>query len=155
MLLVARQDGEALVRVVQVVDIVADDAGRARVDQRLDPGLLTRLNNAIGAVHVDLLEQVLGIGVIRSRGRCGVDDDVGLQLLEGGQKLLGVGDVDLLVDGARVAVLLAAQVDGRDGARGPLLEGLVDDVVAEEAVAADDEDATEVAALLFRHSFSD
>lgn len=152
MLLLAGKDGEPLVRIVQIVHVIANDTGRACVDQRLHASLLARLNNAIGPVHVDLLEQLLCVGVIRGGGRRGMDDNIRLQLLERGQQLLGVGDVDLLVGGGRVAVLLAAQVDGGDGGGGPAGEGLVDDVVAEEAVAADDEDATEVAALLFRHA---
>lgn len=48
-----------------------------------------------------------------------------------------------------VAVVLASQVDGGNGCGGPLGEGEVDNVVAEEAVAADDDDTAEIAA--FRH----
>lgn len=148
-LLVAREDGVPLVRIVQIVHIIADDTRRANVDQRLHPSLLTGLNNAKGSIHVDLLEQLLSVGVIRRSRRRRVNDNIRLQILKRGQQLLGIGNVDLLVGSGRVAVLLAAQVDGGNGAGGPAGEGLIDDVVAEEAVAADDEDATEITALLF------
>lgn len=152
-LLVTGEDGVPLIGIVQIIHIIANDTRGTRVDQRLHPRLLTRLDHTIGSIHVDLLEQLLRIGVIRSSGRRRVDDHIRLQLLERRQQLLGVGNVNLLVGRGRVAVLLAAQVDGGHGGGGPGGEGLVDDVVAEEAVAADDEDATEVAALLFRHDW--
>lgn len=53
----AADDGPALVGVDQVRLVVADDAGRARVDERLDARLLARLDHGRGAVDVDLFEQ--------------------------------------------------------------------------------------------------
>lgn len=88
-----------------------------------------------------------------------MDDHVRAQLLEEGAQAGLVGDVALAVGGAGDAVLVAAQVDRGDGAGGPLgaREGLRHDVVAEEAVAADDEDVAEVVAaaglLRGRHGF--
>lgn len=43
--------------------------------------------------------------------------------------------------------MLAPEVDGQDRLGCPLGEGEVDDVVAKEAVAADDDDAAEIATL--------
>lgn len=138
-LLGATDHGPPLVGIEQVGDVVADDAGRAGVDEGLDAGVLAGLDDGLRALDVDLLEDVMGdLGVVGD-GRGGVDDDVGLDLVEDGEQLLGVGDVALVVLGVRVAVAPATQVDGDDARGGPRLDELVDDVVAQEAVAADDE----------------
>ena len=74
-----------------------------------------------------------------------MDDKIRLEVLDGGEEALVVGDVALAIGGGRVAVLLAAQVDGGDEGGGPGLKGLVHNVVAEEAIAANDDDAAQVA----------
>lgn len=147
-LLGASDDGEPLVGIAQVRLIIANDAGRARVDQGLDTRLLARLDNSLGAVDVDLAEQLLVDEAVAGDGRGGVDDDVRAQLLEDARQLVGVGNVALVVGCVGAAVLLAAQVDRGDVGAPPRVNGLVDNVVAEEAVAANDQDLAEVAFLL-------
>lgn len=150
-LLVAADDGPPLVGVVQGRDIIADDAAGAGVDEGLDAGLLAGTDDRVGAIDIDPLEEVLVVGVVDGDGGRRVDDDVGFEVLDGGQQAVLVGDVALGVGGGRVAVLLAAQVNGGDVRGGPVAEGLVDDVVAQEAVAAHDEHAAEVASRFRGH----
>lgn len=148
-LLVPADHGPPLVGVEQVRLVVADDARRARVHEGLDAARTAGSDDGGGAVDVDPPEHVLCDGALAAGdGAGGVDDDVGPQLLEEGPQARGVGDVALAVLGARAAVLVAAQVDAGDGAGGPAARGerLGDDVVAEEAVAADDEHVAEVVA---------
>lgn len=87
-----------------------------------------------------------------------MDDDVGLDVLEDGLDLFRVGDVGFVVGGGWVAVVRAAEVDYGDGAGLPAVasQELVDDVVAQEAIAADDEDLAQVdwhGSLFGRHLF--
>ena len=74
-----------------------------------------------------------------------MNDNIGLKVLDSGKELLGVGDVALAVGGGRIAVLLAAQIDGSDKGGGPGFEGLVHDVVAQEAVTTDNNDSAQLA----------
>lgn len=150
LLLVTPDDGPPLVGVVQVGGAVADDAGGAGVDERVDAGVAARVDDGLGPPHVDLVEELAGLLVVDGDGGGGVDDDVGLELLEYRRQAGGVGDVALAVDGGRVAVAVAAQVHRRHVRAGPRLQRLVDDVVAQEAVAANDEHAAQLTALLFR-----
>lgn len=154
MLQLAPDDGPALIGVEQVGAVVADDAGRASVDKGLDGGsrLLTGVDDGAGAVDVDTAVQVAGDGALTAGdGAGGVDDDVGPQAGDEGGEGGGVGDVALVVGGARHAVALAADVDGGDGGGGPrrgaavvaAVQRLGNDVVAEEAVAAYDDDVAE------------
>lgn len=55
-----------------------------------------------------------------------------------------------MVGGAVVgaAVAGAAQIDGGNGRAGPRLDGLVDDVVAQEAIATDDKDPAQLTPFL-------
>lgn len=150
----AADDGPALVGVDQVRLVVADDAGRARVDERLDARLLARLDHGRGAVDVDLFEQrvrhlVVGLG----GGGRRVDDDLRPGLGEDSLELAGVGDVGLVVGHAvRVGppVARAAEVDDGDAAR-VVAQEHAHDVVAEEAAAADDHDRAELWLLFGRH----
>jgi hypothetical protein len=143
--LVTSKHRPPLIRIEQV-PIVSNDAGRAREHQGLYPSLLAGLDHRRRAINIDLLQQIFVRVVIRDR-RGRVDDNVGLHIFEDGGETPGVGDVALVVGGVGVAVALAAEVDGGDRL-GPPVEGLVDDVMAEEAIAADDEDAAEVASFL-------
>lgn len=59
-----------------------------------------------------------------------MDDNIGLKLFEKGQETLRVGDVALVVLGSRIAVALASQINADSGGCCPLLEGLVDDMMA-------------------------
>lgn len=152
-LLLAADLGPPLIRIEQIVPVVADDAGGAGVHQRLDARLLAGLDDGPGAVDIDPLEDVLGVLGVDGERRGRVDDHVGLDVLEDRRQLLAVGDVALVVGRVWIAVLDTAQVERGDGRRGPRLDGLVDNVVAEEAVAANDEDIAEGASclLLFCH----
>lgn len=141
-------DGPALVGVVEVAHVVADDTGGGSVDEGLDAGLLASLNDAAGALDVNLVEESLGRLAAVDDGGGRVDDDVRADLVEEGSQAGPIGDVALAVGGGRVAVTVAAQVDRGDGFGSPLAEGDVDDVVAQEAVTADNDDAAEVASLL-------
>lgn len=120
LLLSASDDGVTLVRVVQVVLIVADDAGRAGIHKGLDARLLTGLNDGAGAADIDLAEEVVGrLAVAAYDGRGRVDDDVGLDPLQDLGQLGGIGDVALVVRGLIVDVAGASQVDGGHGGAGP------------------------------------
>lgn len=80
-----------------------------------------------------------------------MDDDVGLDRLQQLGQLGGVGDVALMVGGLVVDVARASQVDGGDGLAVPRVQRLVDDVVAQEAVAADHKDVAEVSSRCTGH----
>lgn len=72
-----------------------------------------------------------------------MDNNIGLHILKDEQQLLVISDVAFVVIRARQDVSRTAEIDrGYAGGR-PVLEGLLDDVVAEEAIAADDEDFAE------------
>ncbi len=75
-------------------------------------------------------------------------DDGGLELCEEGQQAGQVGDVRGVVGDARVlhAVGGDAEVEDGDGGGRVALEEQLDDVVANEAAAADDSDVAEVCA---------
>lgn len=108
-----------LIRVDQVVHIVARDTGGARVHQRLDAQLPAHVDDALGAGDVDLLVQpVVDLAVALRDGRRGVDDDVRADLVENGDQAVRVGDVGLKVlDAVRVGppVARAPQVDDGHG----------------------------------------
>jgi hypothetical protein len=59
-----------------------------------------------------------------------VDDNIGLKLFEKGLETLRVGNVALVVLGFRIAVALASKINADSGGCCPLLEGLVDDMMA-------------------------
>src|SRR5205823_1847521 len=97
-LVLAPNQRPAFVSVDQIASVVADNAGRACVHQRPDARLLACLDDGGGPVDIDLLEQgvrdlVVGLG----GGRGGVDDDVGLGLVEDGLEFVGIGDVGVEV----------------------------------------------------------
>ena len=56
-----------------------------------------------------------------------------------------------MILGVRVAVTCASQVDGGDVGSCPGEEDLLDDVMTEKAIAANDDDTAEIAALLSSH----
>jgi hypothetical protein len=149
-LLLTPDDGPALVGVYEVRLVVADDAGGAGVDQCRHTGLLAGFDDGLGAVDVDLFEQGVGDPVVALGGRRGgVDDDVGLHVLEDGGQLVGVGNVGLEVleaVGLGAAVAHAAQVEGRDGAV-VVVQEHVDHMVAQKAAAADHEYPAQVGLL--------
>lgn len=152
LLLNAPNDGIVLVRVEQVGLVVADDAGRAGVHKGLDARLLAGLDDGLCAADIDLAEELMGrLALAADDGRRGVDDDVGLDRLQQLGQLGGVGDVALVVGGLFVDVARASQVDGGDGLGVPRVQRLVDDVVAQEAVATDDEDVAEVSSRCAGH----
>lgn len=130
-----------LVGVDQVVDIVARDAGRARVDEGLDTRLPAHVDDALGAVNVDpLVQAVVDLAVALGDGRRGVDDNVGADLFEDGGEAVRVGDVGFeVLDAVRVGapVARAPQVDDGHGG-GPVAQEEADDVVAQEAAPARD-----------------
>lgn len=144
-LLRGADDGPALVGVVEVRLEVADDARGRGVDEGLDVGVPAGVNDGARAVDVDAAKELLLHGIVAGDGRGRVDDDVGPDLVKEGGEPVGVGNVALVVGGVGAAVPVAAQVDRGDVAAAPVVEGLVDNVVAEEAVAADDEDLAQVA----------
>lgn len=145
LLLDASNHGIVLVGVEQVGLVVADDAGRAGVHKGLDARLLAGLDDGLCAADIDLAEQLMGrLALAADDGRRRVNDDVGPERLQQLRQLGGVGDVALVVGGLCVDVARASQVDGRDGLAVPRVQRLVDDVVAQKAVAADDEDVAEV-----------
>jgi hypothetical protein len=146
-LLVSPDDRPSLVRVYEIALVITDYTSRAGEHQRLDTGTLAGVHHSLGAVDVDLLEQGMGdtVGAL-GRRRCGMDDDVWLGLLEYRRQLLGVGYVGLEVldvVGCRSPVPDAAQVDYGDGGC-VVAQEEIDDVVAQEAAAADYEDAAQV-----------
>lgn len=139
-----------LIGVDQVVDIVARNTGGARVHQGLDARLPAHIDDALGAVDIDLLVQpVVDLAVTLGDGRGGVDDDVRADLVEDGGQAVRVGDVGVKVrDAVRVgaAVAVAPQVnDGHGG--GPVAQKEAHDVVAQEAASARDEDSAKVGFL--------
>lgn len=150
-LLLAPDDGPPLIGIVQVGLAVANHTRRACIYQCLDTSLLTSLDDAAGTANIDLLKELLAVDMVVGSGRGRVDHDIGLEVLDGRGQAVDVGDVALAVDGARVAVPLAAQVDDGDFRGGPGVDGLVDDMVAKEAIAANDEHAAEVASFLLGH----
>lgn len=152
LLLHASDHGIVLVCVEQVGLVVADDAGRAGVHKGLDARLLAGLDDGLGAADIDLAEELMGrLALAADDGRRGVDDDVGPDCLQQLGQLGRVGDVALVVGGLFVDVAGASQVDGGDGLAVPRGQRLVDDVVAQEAVAADDEDVAEVSSRCAGH----
>lgn len=143
----AADDGPTLVGIDEIGGIVANDTRGRCVDQSLYGGGLAGGDDGSGAVDVDLAEEILCDGAVAlGRGGGGVDDYVGLDVLEEGLDLVHVGDVCLVVVGFGVAVVGAAEIYHVDGCDGPAVAGqeLVDHMVAEEAVAADDEDLAQV-----------
>lgn len=145
----------ALVGVDEVADIVAGDAGGARVDEGADAGLAAGVDDVAGAVDVDAAEELVGAGGGGLGGRRGgVDDDVRADLLEEGDDARGVGDVGLVVAHAvrvRAAVAVAAQVDDGNGGGGPVAQEHAHEVVAQEAAAARDQDSAQVRLLFGGH----
>lgn len=136
-------DRVVLVRIDQVIPVIAHNAGGTRVYQDLDIVLSAGGDDGTGPVHVDFSEHVVGDGAEALGGRRGrVDDDIGRQGPEELRQAVGVGDVGFDVVDAGSAVALAPEVDDGDGAL-PVAQEQVHDVVAEEAAAADDEDFAE------------
>lgn len=152
LLLGGAQDRPSLVSVEQVASHVADDAGRARVDESFDLGGPAGVDDGLRASDVDLVEERVGrFALAAGKRRSRVDDDVGRKLGHEGRQLGGVGDVALVIRRLVAAVLVAAQVDRGYRRAGPAVESLVDDVVTEETVAADDNDLAERASLFGSH----
>lgn len=152
LLLGASDDGIILVCVEQVGLVVADDAGRAGIHKGLDARLLASLDDGLGAADIDLAEQLMGgLALAAGHGRRRVDDDVGLDGLQQLGQLGNVGDVALVVGGLFIDVVGASQIDRGHGLGVPRGQRLVDDVVAQEAVAADDEHVAEVASRSAGH----
>lgn len=147
MLLVATNYRPALVGIAQVIVVIAHNTRRAGIHERLDAGLLARLNDGLGTIDVDLAEELLVDLTVAGYGRGGVDDNIGSQLIEDVRQLGRIGNVALVVGCVGAAVLVAAEVDRRDVGAAPRVDGLVDYVVAKEAVAANDENLAEVAFL--------
>lgn len=137
-LLLSSNHGPPLIGIEQIIPVIADDTGGAGIHKRLDTALLARLNHRLGTIDIDLLKDLLPDATITSHRRSSMNNNIRLHILQNEGKLLVIGDIALVVRGVVVAVLNAAEVDGGDARCGPVGERLVDDVVAEEAIAADD-----------------
>lgn len=97
-LLSSADDGPAFVRIDEVGLVITHHTGGTGVNEGSNARLLTRLDDGGGAVDVDLLEQRMGDAIVGLGGRRrGVDDDLGLDLVEDGFELGSVGDVGLEV----------------------------------------------------------
>ena len=139
--------GPALVGVNEIGLVVAHHTGGTGVDEGGNARLLARLDDGGSAVDVDLLEKRMGDAVVGLGGRRrGVDDDLRLDLVEDLFESGGVGDVGFEVLntirlGAPVA--RAAKVDDANGAD-VVAEEHADNVVAEEATAANHQDGAKL-----------
>lgn len=91
------EDGEGLVGVDQIADVVVDDGGAGRIHECLD-----------GAEHLSTLDQIAGardihsfeegwIANVRRMGRGCMEDDTGLDLLEDGHDFRPGGNVAIVV----------------------------------------------------------
>lgn len=144
-LVLASEHGPALVGIDEVGDRVADDRGGAGVDERSDASLLAGVNDALGAFDVDFVEEGIGhLGDGHWRG--GMDHDIGLDLLE--DRDHGIERSDVAVEvldaiGFGTAVACCAEVHHGHLA-GVALDQLVDNVVTEEAAAANDDNVSKV-----------
>ena len=149
-LLGSADDGPALVGVDEIGLVITHDTGGAGIDEGSNSRLLARLDDGGGAIDIDLLEErmrdaVVGLG----RRRRGVDDNLGLDLVEDSFELVGVGDVGIKVldtVGIGPPVARAAEIDDRYGAD-VVAEENADNVVTEEATAANYQDRPKVRLL--------
>lgn len=141
----AFEDGPALVGIDEVSDGVTDNRGGAGVDERSDAGLAAGVNDALGALDVDFVQE--GIGRLGDgHGRGGVDHDIWLDLLEDRNDRFERGDVSVEVldaVGFGAAVACSAEIHDEHLA-GIAIDELVDDVVTEEAAAANDDNVSKV-----------
>ncbi|KAJ6440256.1 NmrA family protein [Purpureocillium lavendulum] len=130
--------GDALVRRAGV------DVDAGRVDEGPDRGLVPREGEQ-RARAVDVGARVLAPAVARQRGegRGGVEDDAGLQLFQDGAQRRRVGHVACEVHGVRVDVAVYGAVHDVDGGAGRVAQEVADEVPAEEAAPADDENGAE------------
>lgn len=151
-LVLAFEYGPALISIDEVVDGVADDRGGAGVDERSYAGLATGVNDALGAFDVDFVEE--GVGHLGDgHGRGGMDHDIGLDLLEDRDQRFKRRDVAVeVLDAIGFGTTVACCAEVHHGhLAGIEVDELVDDVVTEEAAAANDDNVSKVSLNDFRY----
>lgn len=141
--------------------IVRDDARRRGIHESRDTSLLARVNDTVGAVDIDLLvEGVVGTALGEGRRRRGMDDDVGAHLRKDrGQaghlfprldvrRILKRGNVAVkiahaILDGAPVSRRRQVEHGNSDGLVLGRGEQQINNVMAQESAAANDQDAAQ------------
>lgn len=93
-----RHDGPSLVCILEITDCIMDHARTARIHQRLDARLLTRLDHTRCPIHINLPVQLMPCAH-QIRG-CGMDHYIWLRFFEdrdqGGER----GDIAIIVGNA-------------------------------------------------------
>ena len=135
----ARHHGPCFVGVYELVLRGHDNAGGAREDEGLDARVLRCLDEVVRAFHVDFVEDFL---LAPEPGRRGVNHDIRFHFFEHRLRPREIGDVAVVVGycGAGMAIVCCAKVEDGDLSFWVSFDDERDDVAAEEAAAAYDED---------------
>ena len=135
-----RDNRPSLIRILQITDSIMNHTRTTRIDQRLHPGLLTRLNHTRRPIHIDLLIQLLRCA--HKIRRCSMDHDIWLRFFENGYEGGDRGDIAVVVGntiGIGTAIAGRREVEDGDFAGVGVVEE-VHDVMAQEPATANYED---------------